>query len=72
MGWIIASGAVAAADHAGLIYVLENAPRVGTAREHWPKLIEAAGVAAMDSTFRAISVPLCDELRLPESRTLLA
>ena len=26
----------------------------------------------MDSTFRAISVPLCDELRLPESRTLLA
>ena len=54
LGWIIASGAVAAADHDGLIYILESAtPRVGTAREHWPKLIEAAGIAAMDATFHA-------------------
>jgi hypothetical protein len=63
LGWIIASGAVAAADHDGLIHILENAPRVGTAREHWPKLTEAAGIAAMDLTFRAFGAPMYEELR---------
>ena len=64
LGWIIVSGAVAATDHDGLIFILESAhPRVRTAKSHWPTLIEAATIASRDTIFIATGEPLYDNLR---------
>jgi hypothetical protein len=59
---------VEATDHAGMAFILDSArPRVRTAREHWPRLLEAAVLVSQDPVFVASGEPLHDRLRRDES-----
>jgi hypothetical protein len=71
LGFLIAAGAVSASDHANLSLLLDSArPRVRTAREHWPRLIEAAVLASQDSVFVRAGEPLSATLAAERKNAL--